>query len=84
MQVSEYACEHASTSTVSAVLLNDLYHFNPATVTWTALFPSGSAPSPRCCNTLGFTSTPDGIIYVYGGIKDENAYFPPPWSAIIH
>ena len=44
---------------------NDLYRFSPAAVTWTALSPSGSKPSPR--SGLGMAATPDGMVYVFGG-----------------
>ena len=48
-----------------AGLLNDLYKFSSSTVTWTALSPSGPIPSPR--SDMGFTATPDGTIYLFGG-----------------
>jgi hypothetical protein len=45
--------------------LNDVYRFSAAANTWTALSPSGSAPSPRLW--MGFAATPDGMLYVFGG-----------------
>jgi hypothetical protein len=44
-----------------------VYRFSPANNTWTALSPSGSGPSPRY--TMGFASTPDGALYVFGGFS---------------
>ncbi len=44
---------------------NDLYHLDPATATWTKLNPSGSPPAER--HMMGFTATPDGALYVFGG-----------------
>ena len=48
-----------------AVLLNDLYSFSPASATWKELSPSGAVPAPR--TSMGFTATPDGSLYVFGG-----------------
>ena len=48
-----------------AAPLNDLYSFNPSTNTWTAIYPSGSTPSPRYL--MGFAVTPDSMLYVFGG-----------------
>ena len=48
-------------------MLNDLYSFNPATVKWMELSPSGSIPSPRF--SMGFISTADGMLYVFGGYQ---------------
>ena len=50
-------------------MLNDLYSFSPATVQWMELSPSGSIPSPRI--SMGFTSTADGMLYVFGGWKND-------------
>ena len=44
---------------------NDLYRYSAAADTWTALSPSGSAPSRRFA--LGFAATPDGMLYLFGG-----------------
>jgi hypothetical protein len=44
---------------------NDVYRFSAAANTWTALSPSGSGPSRR--SEMGFASTPDGLLYVFGG-----------------
>jgi hypothetical protein len=49
----------------AAVFNNDMYRFSPANNTWTELSPSGSGPSPRWA--MGFASTPDGVLYVFGG-----------------
>jgi hypothetical protein len=49
---------------------NDVYRFSAAANTWTALSPSGSGPSPRY--SMGFASTPDGMLYVFGGISTGN------------
>ena len=45
--------------------VNDLYRYDPTTITWKLLPPSGSAPSPRYA--MGFTATPNRIIFVFGG-----------------
>jgi hypothetical protein len=45
--------------------LNDLYSFDPATVTWKTLMPTGPSPSPR--KYMGFVAIPDGLLYLYGG-----------------
>ena len=44
---------------------NDLYRYDPTTLKWTALFPSGTIPSKR--EFIGFTATPDGKLYTFGG-----------------
>jgi hypothetical protein len=49
-------------------LLSDVYRFSPAANTWTALSPSGTGPSRRYA--IGFSATPDGMLYVYGGYDD--------------
>jgi N-acetylneuraminic acid mutarotase len=54
----------------AAGYLNDLYRFSPAASTWTALSSSGSAPSSRYA--MGFTATPDGMLYVFGGLASGN------------
>jgi hypothetical protein len=56
---------YARPSPPAAVLFNDVNRFSAATNTWTALFPSGSGPSPR--NAMGFAATPDSRLYVFGG-----------------
>ena len=43
--------------------LGDLYTYSPASNKWTQLAPP--APSPRC--DLGFVSTSDGRLWVFGG-----------------
>ena len=47
------------------IIYGDLHRFNPASATWTELPNNGQAPSSRCL--LGFTATPDGMLYVFGG-----------------
>jgi N-acetylneuraminic acid mutarotase len=47
---------------------NDVYRFSPGDNAWTALSPSDSAPSQR--NAMGFAATPDGMLYVFGGLDD--------------
>jgi N-acetylneuraminic acid mutarotase len=47
-----------------AGLLNDLYRFSPTSNTWTAL-NIASPPSARY--GMGFSATPDGMLYVFGG-----------------
>jgi hypothetical protein len=42
-----------------------VYRFSAAASTWTALSPSGTAPSQR--ESMGFAATPDGMLYVFGG-----------------
>jgi hypothetical protein len=44
---------------------NDFYRYSAAANTWTALSPSGSAPSGRF--GLSCTATPDGMLYLFGG-----------------
>jgi hypothetical protein len=44
---------------------NDLHCFAAGDNAWTALSPSGSAPSPR--DAMGFAATPGGMLYVFGG-----------------
>jgi hypothetical protein len=47
---------------------NDLYRFNPGTSTWAHLVTIGDVPSSRV--RMGFTATPDGMIYLFGGYSD--------------
>ena len=44
--------------------LNDLYAFDPGTLTWTAPLTSGVPPTPR--DGVGFASV-EGNLYVFGG-----------------
>ncbi len=46
---------------------DDMYSFNPASSMWTTLAPSGAVPSARL--GMGFTSTPDGLLYLFGGLQ---------------
>ena len=52
-------------------VLDDLYRFNPVTVTWTAVSPKSTTPGPRVY--FGFTATSDGLLYVFGGDNGGNA-----------
>lgn len=57
------------------VFYNDLWRFDMVTSNWThvSLASANLAPSPR--NSLGFTITPDGTIYIFGGIgKGDGAW----------
>jgi hypothetical protein len=54
---------------------NDIYSFNPSTNMWTPLSsnqisPPTSTPSPRY--SMGFATSPDGILYVFGGFNPWN------------
>jgi N-acetylneuraminic acid mutarotase len=57
-------CTHPSPT--AAPYLNDLYRFSAENNTWTALSPTGSGPTPRY--GMGFTATPNGMLYVFGGL----------------
>ncbi len=61
-----------SISPPAADYYNDLYSFDPATVKWVKLNPSGSVPSPR--HMMGFAATPDGMLYVFGGYTMDNVF----------
>ena len=52
--------------------LKDLHVFDPITVKWTELHPTGSSPPPR--GGMGFAATPDGKLYVYGGSQRQDYY----------
>lgn len=56
----------------SADYFNDLWRFNITNGTWTALSPSGPTPDPRCW--MGFTATPDGMLYLFGGNGNGGYY----------
>ena len=78
-----HACT-ASSMTVpssSAVLYNDLYRYDPKNVTWTALTALGSAPSPR--ESMGFTATPDGMLYLFGGQSGIEASVCSPSDTLV-
>ncbi len=47
---------------------SDIYRFSPATGAWTTLAYSGTAPPAR--RMMGFTATPGGMLYVFGGRTD--------------
>jgi hypothetical protein len=53
------------------VVLDDLHSFDPSSLTWTAVVPSGNSPSGRY--SFGFTAAPDGIVYLFGGCNGEHA-----------
>ncbi len=72
-----FAGARVSIACRSAVYYNDLYRFDPATVTWTALSPTGIPPSRR--HMMGFAATPDGKLYVFGGF-----YFAFIWDNQIY
>ncbi len=57
---------HASLSPPAADFANDIFRFDPATATWTELRPFGPAPVER--RRMGFAATPDGMLYVFGGM----------------
>jgi hypothetical protein len=50
----------------STELIDDLYSFDPATMTWTQLSPAHDAPRPSARFEHGFTSA-GGRLYVHGG-----------------
>jgi hypothetical protein len=50
---------------------NDLHRFAAGDNAWTALSPSGSAPSSR--SAMGFVATPDGMLYVFGGLDGSGS-----------
>ncbi|XP_028264092.1 kelch domain-containing protein 4 isoform X2 [Parambassis ranga] len=53
-------------STRDFIYYNDIYSFSLDTFSWSRLFSSGSAPSPR--SACHMTSTPDGTgVIIYGG-----------------
>jgi hypothetical protein len=60
----------ARPSPSAAGFWTDVWCFNVAANNWTLLSPSGTGPSPR--NFNGFTATPDGMLYVFGGSYDGN------------
>jgi hypothetical protein len=51
----------------AAVFANDLYRFSPSASKWAELSPIGPAPAPR--QYMGFAATPDGMLYVFGGLR---------------
>ena len=57
----------------SAGLYNDLWSFNLSTGYWTAMTPIGPVPYPRYW--FGFTSTPDGLLYLFGGHGPDSTGF---------
>ena len=51
----------------STASFNDLYVFNPKNATWTQLLGfSGSSPPPLAW--MGFAATPEGQLYIFGGM----------------
>ncbi len=50
-------------------LSNSLHCLSINANTWTTLSPSGPAPTPRYL--LGFAATPDGMLYVFGGLSSS-------------
>ncbi len=51
---------------MSAGYLDDLYAFDPATMTWTLLSAAGGDGRPSARSGHGFTSA-GGLLYVHGG-----------------
>ena len=49
---------------------NDIYRYNRGTSTWTRIATNGNVPLPRV--RMGFTATPNGTIYLFGGYSDYN------------
>jgi hypothetical protein len=64
-----YDEERIYTHSFAFAELNDFYRFSAATNSWTALSPSSSAPSARLW--LGLASTPDGMLYLFGGVSSS-------------
>jgi hypothetical protein len=64
LSVIAHTCARPS-STAAVTFFNDVYRFSASANNWTPLSPSGSGPSPR--RYMGFESTPDGMLYVFGG-----------------
>jgi hypothetical protein len=60
--IYEYVYIHAGSR-------SDLYRLSATSNAWTALFPSGSGPSER--RGMGFAATPDGMLYVFGGLSRD-------------
>jgi N-acetylneuraminic acid mutarotase len=49
---------------------NDIYRYNCGTSTWTRIATNGDVPIQRV--RMGFTATPNGTIYLFGGYSDYN------------
>jgi hypothetical protein len=64
------AVDHPSTP--SAVLLDDLHAFDPATMNWTLLSAALDVPRPFARYGHGFTSA-GGKLYVHGGFGYQGA-----------
>jgi hypothetical protein len=62
-------CTCARPSPPVAASSNDLYRFSTGGNTWTALSTDGSRPSLRYY--MGFTATPNGMLYVFGGFRSS-------------
>ena len=55
---------------------NDLYVYSPSSAAWTALTPTGAVPPARYF--MGFSATPDGKLYTFGGFNGgERPAWPP-------
>ncbi len=50
--------------------MDDLFCFKPRTLEWMRLSTVGARPTPRY--DVGFTATPDGKIYLFGGYSCYN------------
>lgn len=53
---------------ILSVRLNDTYSFDPTTKVWTAL---SAASLPISRDKMGFASTPDGTLYIFGGARGQ-------------
>ena len=53
-----------------AGLLDDLYVFSPSSCSWTMLSPYGSVPP--VLYKVGFTATPNGMLYLFGGADGKS------------
>jgi hypothetical protein len=56
----------------SAGRLDDLYSFDPATMTWTLLTPADGSDPPSARDGHGLTSA-EGRLYVHGGVGNTGS-----------
>jgi hypothetical protein len=52
-----------------AVFKNDVFGFDPTSNIWAQLSPVGTIPSGR--ERMGFASSHDGLIYLFGGLNQQ-------------
>ena len=64
LQVLPAAPQRIPSPSLVVGYLNDLYGFSPTNITWASLVAT-SPPTARV--HMGFTATPDGMLYVFGG-----------------